>query len=378
MAKINVRSPYFINVSASNLTSAQLEIYIYTGTASSSWGGSVTYSLTSTAYSAKVSFEISELIRDYLTTGFDGEYNTTNLYSTINVDYRITKSISGTAQTPDTAVLGNIAYDGYGYFEDGVNPSLLEGLLISNTTILKPDDAPLRIPVDPNNTTSVSFFYKGKEIYTDLVADVTDSKLRIEYITNESQAGADGYDDRVLEDGGIFEDSFCLESFLGEFGIYGVDEVFVSGTEGVTKLSVTNIEEWKYQPYKLVFVNKYGALQDLWMFKRSNLSINTTEETYKSNIVVDGNYNTYSHQKKILSKNATQKLVLNSGHYPEGNNLIFKELMLSEMVWIDYEGNNLPVHITSSNLGYKTNVNDKLIDYTIEVEFAFQTVNNIR
>ena len=378
MAKINVRSPYFINVSASNLTSAQLEIYIYTGTASSSWGGSVTYSLTSTAYSAKVSFEISELIRDYLTTGFDGEYNTTNLYSTINVDYRITKSISGTAQTPDTAVLGNIAYDGYGYFEDGVNPSLLEGLLISNTTILKPDDAPLRIPVDPNNTTSVSFFYKGKEIYTDLVADVTDSKLRIEYITNESQAGADGYDDRVLEDGGIFEDSFCLESFLGEFGIYGVDEVFVSGTEGVTKLSVTNIEEWKYQPYKLVFVNKYGALQDLWMFKRSNLSINTTEETYKSNIVVDGNYNTYSHQKKILSKNATQKLVLYCGHYPEGNNLIFKELMLSEMVWIDYEGNNLPVHITSSNLGYKTNVNDKLIDYTIEVEFAFQTVNNIR
>ena len=69
MAKINVRSPYFINVSASNLTSAKLELYIYTGTASSSWGGSVTYSLTSTAYNAKVSFEVSELIRDYLTTG---------------------------------------------------------------------------------------------------------------------------------------------------------------------------------------------------------------------------------------------------------------------------------------------------------------------
>jgi len=378
MAKINVRSPYFINVSATNLTSAKLELYIYTGTASGSWGGSITYSLTSTAYNAKVSFEVSELIRDYLTTGFDGEYNTTDLYSTINVDYRIQKTIGTIVQVPDTPVLGNIAYDGYGYFEDGVNPSLLEGLLISNTTILKPDDAPLRIPVDPNNTTSVSFFYKGKEIYTDAVADVTDSKLRIEYITNESQAGADGYEDRVLEDGGTFEDSFCLESFLGEFGIYGVDEVFVDGTEGVTKLRVTNIEECKYQPYKLVFVNKYGALQDLWMFKRSNLSINTTEETYKSNIVVDGSYNTYSHQKKILSKNATQKLVLNSGYYPEENNSIFKELMLSEMVWIDYEGDNLPVHITSSNLGYKTNVNDKLIDYTIEVEFAFQTINNIR
>ena len=36
MAKINVRSPYFINVSATNLTSAKLELYIYTGTASGS------------------------------------------------------------------------------------------------------------------------------------------------------------------------------------------------------------------------------------------------------------------------------------------------------------------------------------------------------
>ena len=379
MAKINVRSPYFINVAATSLTKAKLELYVYTGTVSGSWTGTITYTLTSTAIDAVVTFEISELIRDYLTTGFDGEYNTSSLYSTINVDYRITKWISDVEQSPDTPVLGARAFDGYGYFEDGANPQLLQGLLISNDTILKPDDSPLRIPVDANNTTSVAFFSGGVEIYTDMVADVTDSDDWVEYITNESQAGADGYEDRVLEDGGTFEDNSCLQNLLRENGLYPVDTVYVDGTEGVTVLSVKNIEECLRTPYKVVFVNKYGALQDLWFFKKSKLSLNTTQEKFKKNIISSGSYNTYNHQDKVLTKNGKQKLVLNSGFYPESNNDVFKELMLSEMVWIEYgANNNLPITIASSSFDYKTIINDKLINHTIEIEFAFDTINNIR
>ena len=379
MAKINARSPYFVNVAASNLTSAKLELYVYTGAVSSSWSGSITYSLTSTAVNAEVTFEISELIRDYINTGFDGEYNTSNFYSTINVDYRITKSISGTAQTPDTPVLGVRAFDGYGYFEDGANPQLLQGLLISNKIILKPDDSPLRIPVDANNTTSVSFFSKGVEIYTDAVANVTDSDNWIEYITNETQAGADSYKDRVLESGGTFEDSACLENLLRENGIYPVDTVYVNATEGVTKLEVRNIEECLRTPYKAVFVNKYGALQDLWFFKKTNLNLKVQDERFKRNILNSGSYNTYEHLDKILTKNGKQTLDLNTGFYPEEYNDVFKELMLSEMVWIEFgANNNLPVNIVSSDFNYKTHINDKLINYSITLEFAFNAINNVR
>lgn len=379
MAKINVRSPYFVNVTATNLTSAKLELYVYTGTVSGSWTGSITYTLTSTAVGAAVTFEISELIRDYLTTGFDGEYNTNVLYSTINVDYRITKSISGSAQSPDTAVLGLRAFDGYGYFEDGANPQLLQGLLISNRIILKPDDSPLRIPVDANNTTSVAFFSGGVEIYTDSVANVTDSDNWIEYITNITQDGADGYKDRVLENGGTFEDNLCVENLLRETNLYPVDTVYVNATEGVTKLEVRNIEECIRTPYKIVFVNKYGALQDLWFFKKSTLALNTQQEKFKRNIVSSGSYNTYSHQDDVLYKNGRQSLQLNTGFYPEEYNDVFKELMLSEMVWIEYgANNNLPVTILSSAFNYKTSINDRLINYTIDIEFAFQAINNIR
>ena len=37
MAKINVISPYFINLQGTTLLSATLEIEIYTGTANTSW-----------------------------------------------------------------------------------------------------------------------------------------------------------------------------------------------------------------------------------------------------------------------------------------------------------------------------------------------------
>ncbi len=58
MAKINVRSPYFINLATTNLTSAKLEIDIYTGEANTDWQDAPVYTLNSTAINAKINFEI--------------------------------------------------------------------------------------------------------------------------------------------------------------------------------------------------------------------------------------------------------------------------------------------------------------------------------
>ena len=140
-----------------------------------------------------------------------------------------------------------------------------------------------------------------------------------------------------------------------------------------------NIEECKYEPLKLTFINKYGAYQDIWMFKRSNKSLVTKkEEKFKKNILSDGSYNIYNHQNSILSKNGQESLVLNSGYYPESNNELFKQMMLSERVWVEYKNQVLPANIKTSEIAFKTGVNDKLIDYTVELDFAFQTINNIR
>ena len=380
MTKINVISPYFIYFKDDNLTSATLEIRIYEGLAETTWQGSPQYTLTSTAVGERITFEIAELIKDYITAAFNGSYlglAGSGDDTTIYVDYRITKYISNVAQTPDAPVLGLRGFYGYGYFEEGSNPQLLQGLLQSNTTILKSDDDALRVPVDNENTTSVAFLNKGEQIYVWTALAGLKIRDQIQYVSTAAK-DVDNYRERVIDSGGTFENNICLQQFLKSETIYPVDEVIVNAAEGVTVIKVNNISECKFKPYKLTFINKFGAYQDLWMFKKNSISIAATEEKFKRNILTNGSYNTYNHQSTILSKNAKQSLTLNSGYYPESNNELFKQLILSEKVWIEYDNKTLPVLITSNSLGFKTSLNDRLIDYTIQVEFAYQTINNVR
>ena len=379
MSKINVRSPYFIYFKDINLTSVTLEIRIYEGFAETSWQGSPQYTLTSTAVGERITFEIAELIKDYITAEFNGNYlgsAGSGDDTTIYVDYRITKYISNVAQTPvDT--LGLRGFYGYGYFEDGSNPQLLQGLLQSNTTILKSDDDALRVPVDNENTTSVAFLNKGEQIYVWTKLSGLKIRDQIQYVSTAAK-DVDNYRERVIDSGGIYEDNPCIQEFLRNETIYPVDEVIVNAVEGVTVLRVENISECKYTPYKLTFINKFGAYQDLWMFKNSKLAMTTEKDKYKSNILNNGTYETYNAQVRLLTKNANQRLTLNSGYYPESNNEVFKQLFLSDKVWIEYKNKTLAVNIENNNIDYKTSLTDSLINYTIDVSFAFDTINNIR
>ena len=54
------------------------------------------------------------------------------------------------------------------------------------------------------------------------------------------------------------------------------------------------------------------------------------------------------------------------------------QLFLSEKVWIEYKGQTLGINIENKQVTYKTSLTDSLINYTIDVSFAFDTINNIR
>lgn len=383
MAKINVRSPYFAQVGVVGLTSATLEMLIYTGAANTTWQGNPQYTLSSTATTSKLSFEISELIRDYIPAAFDGEYpslgGSSTDSTTVYVDYKITPFVGTTAGTAVQS-LGNRAFYGYGYFEDGSNPEFVQGYLQSNTTILKADDNPLRVPVDNENTTSVAFFNKGEQIY--VWTPIANLKIedQVQYVSTAS-ADIDSYRGRVEDSGGTFEDNACIQRFLRNETIYPVDEVIVNAVEGVSVLKIQNIEECKYTPHKVTFINKYGVYQDLWFFKRSNLSMTKKDEMFKSNLIgTNGSsgYATNRHQYSTFHVNAKEKLSLNTGFYPESYNEVFRQMSLSDKIWIKYNEKTLPVRLTSSSLSFKTKLDDKLINYTIELEFAFDKINNVR
>ena len=157
-----------------------------------------------------------------------------------------------------------------------------------------------------------------------------------------------------------------------------VDAIKVTYTDTSSDtIAIKTIGENKHTPYRLTFINKFGALQSVWMFKRSDVSMSVESESYRSFLYNGSSYNTSEHQYKNYNVSARETISLNSGFYTEDYNEVFRQLLLSERVWIDYKQQILPVNIKSKELSFKTQVNDKLIDYKIDFEFAFDKINSV-
>lgn len=55
-----------------------------------------------------------------------------------------------------------------------------------------------------------------------------------------------------------------------------------------------------------------------------------------------------------------------------------KQLMLSEQTWV-YDGVDVkPITLNTKSLQYKTSVNDSLIQYSLEFEYSFNKINDVR
>ena len=66
----------------------------------------------------------------------------------------------------------------------------------------------------------------------------------------------------------------------------------------------------------------------------------------------------------------------------EDYNEVIKQLMMSEYVWLtrttDTESKIYPVIPTTNSLTFKTSLNDKMVEYTIDFDYAFDKIQNIR
>lgn len=379
--KINIRSPYYIKTTPTSgtLSSASMSLYIYTGILTTNKPASAQYTITKTPIGSNnfVVFEVGELVRDYLDIEFNGEYDSQTVW--VESDITITKSDTSTeADNTDY-----IAFDGYGYFEDGINPELSKTYLQSNYKVFRLDDQNVRIPVFTEETDSVTYRYKGETKRTQAVSSSTNTNAQIEYITVSGSDNTDTYKERVLADGGTFEDNSLLDAFLDSVDIGLVDELYINSDSGTQVIKIVTEPCTKYEPYKVTFVNKFGALQDMWFSLKSTESLNTTGETYKAN-VVDFNtltYATYKPQVAQYNKLGKESITLNTNYISEDYNEVIKQLMMSEQVWLTKLTDTeevLAVIPKTQSVTYKTSLNDRLVQYTVEFDYAFDKINTVR
>ena len=62
----------------------------------------------------------------------------------------------------------------------------------------------------------------------------------------------------------------------------------------------------------------------------------------------------------------------------EEYNEVIRQLLSSEDIWIVEDNKTIPILVKDSNFTYRTHLNDKLVNYTIEFEYAFSGINTIR
>jgi len=380
--KINTRSPYYIKVSNVNALSAIMELFIYTGTFTTDKGtAKYTISKNGIGTNNYVVFEIAELVRDYLDIEFDGEYDSQTVW--VEADIEGFTGLNGGGSSLGTISTGYIAFDGYGYFEDGINPELSRTYLQSNNKIFRLDDQNVRVPVFTEDTDSVTYRYKGETKRTQTISSSTNTNGQIEYITVSGSDNTDTYEQRVLADGGTFENNSLLDAFLDSVDIGLVDELYINSNSGTEVLKIVTEPCSKYEPYKVTFINKFGALQDMWFSLKSTESLNTTGETYKANLVDFSTltYATYKPQVAQYNKLGKESITLNTNYISEDYNEVIKQLMMSEQVWITKLTDTeevLAVIPKTQNVTYKTSLNDRLVQYTIDFEYAFDKINTVR
>ena len=388
--KINVRSPFYLKVAQTNIATATLNLYIYTGTfVANASVANPKYTITkSVVTSGYIVFEVAELIRDYLDITFNGTYDSQVVWVNAIISTTVSSGSATATVKPDNTN-GFVAFDGYGYYEDGANPTNAKtidtGSLQSNQVIFRLNDENVRVPVYTGITDSVTFLFEGTVKRTQSVSTSTNTNAQIDYITVSGSDNTDNYRERVLADGGTLEDNTLLDDFLCDIDDGLVDELYVNSENGTEVIKIKTEPETKYTPIKVTFVNKFGALQDLHFSLKSIESLNTTGQTFKSNLV-DFTTETPSYvvskpQVSQYDKLGKESITLNTGYLSDDYEEVIKQLLLSEQVFLTKLTDRelvLPIIPKTSNVTYKTTLNDRLVQYTIEFDYAFDKINTIR
>jgi hypothetical protein len=282
--------------------------------------GTLRYTIIKNATSNRTVFEIATLAKDYYIPSNGGSTGTTFDTVAISATWYAYNAVDAGGSQLATATVTHTGFYAYSEFREGVNQEI-DG-----------DDAEL------TNTGNTSKIYLP-----------------------DNTAG------------------FVYAMDSGTATRYAVSTTATSVNASTITYLVERVCSAKYDPIKMRFINKFGMPQDFYFFLKSVESVNTKSETFKRNIFTysSSNYDVKSHQTQTFNKNGRKRLTLNTDYLVEGYNLVIEDIMLSEYVWI-ISGNIVrPVTVVTSSLTKKTSLNDKLIQYTLEVEEANDIINNI-
>lgn len=326
------------------LKTVKINLFIYEGTVGSYDADDLKYRLTKDVIGeqGKVVLEIGELVRDHIENTFDGTtYKSQTKWVTAAAELFDESGVN----LNDDQFFNYLAVDGFGTFEQGINPDLDNHVLQSNDIMYVLEGQRAQIPIFAESLSEITFYNGTTNIGSQTITDNGNSNQKIQFVSppaNCTKAVFDSTNDRTI--------------------------------------LINYICENLHTTHDIHFINKFGALQKITFFKRSEKQLKIKDKTFRSNTldIANENYSISRGQSKRYSVTAESTITMNTGFVDESFNSVIEQMLMSEDIWINYENQTLPVIPTSKSLKYKTNLNDKLINYSFDFDFAFDKFNLIR
>jgi len=345
------RSPQFVTVQAPGLTfdNATLELRVWRGNLSDR-PTDATKDFSKLAVQAgqeKIVFDTHRVVNDFLKAKFNYSVQSTGAFP-------ISTAESVFVETDASALMGDIsvanqiirhlAVDGFGYHIDLVNPVIEQKILSSITKHI--------------------YYGNNYRLYfvTDGLTSITINSTNVPFTFSQEQSNElIGY--------------VNVAAYAGSSSKFNA--VFVYGATTITH-NIEKNSECRYQVYNCWFKNKFGVWQSIGFSKVSKESLDVTSAEFDGIILNDDSYDLSSHVTKTFSVEGKQKITVNSDFLPEAYNDLFKEMFLSESIYLENQGLCLPVNLAVKTFAKKTKVKDKLIQYSGEFNYSFNVINQVQ
>lgn len=351
---IFARSPHIISVAEILNTGSKIELFLWNGTGSAPASPQYTLSkLIAATNNIKTEYNISPYIREYITFNTRQQpYNAWSASQTtqyVNVKVKRYKLVSGTYTLLDTTDYKG--YDGFGYYEQGYNPTLNYDILHDEGTF--------------------NYLYDG------LSPSVFDNRRAGFIMVKTGTSYKARY--RNLVTGAEFTQALTNNALIDVLRVY---QSYYSSGNNLEILDTGDAVIWsgtfipnqncKYDPVLCDFVNKYGCWQRTYFYAASNDTLTVESQEYNL-MQTNTDYNTIQGQRQVFNNNGKKSIKVNTDWVTEDYKELLRQIMLSEKIII----NDYPAKLNSKSTELFKNINTKMINYSLEFEYAFDVINSV-
>lgn len=350
MARIFVRSPWIVEINEVGQTFSSVEVFIWNDP--DPVPTSPTYTLSKNVPSAsnvQTIYNISEYVREYIEHATVQSIYLSDQPTPVNQYCKVRVKRYSDGVLLDTT--DHTAFNGFSLYEDGYNYDNGVGSYTDGT-----------------------YYY-----YNSGVSPVTNPLHYAGFFRVSNQNGRVRYTN--LSTGATVTTSFtsttptdfpCVKDAWYSVG----NMVEVQNQLGTTTFNTfyfRPMEECRYDVVTCDFVNKAGSWQRTFFYKASYEGLEV--ETTKYNLMQGGlpDYSIYDGQFREFNTNAKRTMRINTGFVNDFYASILEQLMMSERVLL----NGMPAFLRTKTLEKQKQINTKMINYTLEFEYAYNALNNV-